>query len=107
VLLLLLLLLLLNNKIYLMQLRQNLQFLHTMSSARMTRCSSAPVPADGFGAICRHTVTQLMHQTYIKQCTRMSLCGCKLEPPQSFIVLRGCTEATLVHEITELVLRGI
>jgi hypothetical protein len=105
--LLLLLLLLLNNKIYLMQLRQNLQFLHTMSSARMTRCSSAPVPADGFGAICRHTVTQLMHQTYSKQCTRMSLCGSKLEPPQSFCVLRWFTVTTLVQSFAELELRGI
>jgi hypothetical protein len=64
-----------------------LQLVHATTSLTMACFSGAPVPANGFGVVFRHTMTQLVHQTYNKHCIRMSLGGSKLKPPQRFSVL--------------------
>ena len=66
-------------------------------SRSVTRCLGAPVPANGFRHVCSNTLTFLVTFSDTAQCTRMSLGGSKLVPPQRFSVVLSNAFAIAVH----------
>ena len=68
-----------------------------MHSCTATRCSGAPVPANGFGHVYSNTETFLVTGSDQEQCCRMSLGGSKQVPPQRFSAVLSNATAIEVH----------
>ena len=74
------------------------QLVQSGCSVRVTRCLCAPVPANGFGLVCRNaSLTVLVTKSDIEQCCRMSLGGSKLVQPQRFSLVLSNAKALVVH----------
>ena len=74
------------------------QPLQSGCSTRSTRCLCAPVPANGFRLVFTNASTDLVTETDIGQCRRMSLGGSKLVQPQRFSEVLSNANAIVVHE---------
>ena len=83
--------------VYVNEYESRAQPLQSGCSFRLTRCSCAPVPANGFDLVFTNAYTELVTASDIVQCCRMSLGGSKLEQPQRFSEVVSYAMACVVH----------